>query len=91
MENENSKVKVIDRNSGYVFFESNIDGLELASQKAAELELLGLDIELISPTLPQTLLESLGVKSYEAEKYLNSLDEELHSHENSSCSNCLIN
>jgi hypothetical protein len=88
MKNEIPKIKVIDRATQHIFFEADLDQANLATEKAAELESLGLDIDVISPTLTQTLLQSLGVNEEDSKTYLDSLDEEIHSHDNSNCSDC---
>jgi hypothetical protein len=89
MEKENSKIKVVDKQTGHIFLEVSFEEREKACSYAAELEEMGLDIEILSPTLSESLLNSLGASPDETNSYLKSLEEEIDAHESPICSNCL--
>lgn len=85
MEKEKSKIIVRDVHTQQVLFECSVEESEKAYQFAAEMEDMGLDIEVVSPTLSETLSTSLGRTKEEFEVYKNSMDEEIDSHEGSCC------
>lgn len=58
---------------------------EKAYAFAAEMEEMGLEIEVISPTLTDTLSESLGLTKEQLQEYKNSMEEEIEAHEGSCC------
>ena len=80
MGKEKSKIQVRDVLSGAVLFECSMEESHKAYAFAAEMENLGLDIDLRSPTLTETLSNSLGLSQEEKETYRLSLDEEIDSH-----------
>ncbi|WPU64629.1 hypothetical protein [Peredibacter starrii] len=85
MEKEKSKILVRDVQTQQVLFECAITESEKAYQFAAEMEEMGLDIEVVVPTLGETLSNSLGLSREDLEKYKESLEEEMDSHEGSCC------
>lgn len=85
MEKSKPKILVRDVQTKSVLFECAITESEKAYQFAAEMEEMGLDIEVISPTLGETLSNSLGLNQEELQKYKESLEEEMDSHEGSCC------
>lgn len=85
MEKSKPKILVRDVHTQQVLFECGITESEKAYQFAAEMEEMGLDIEVISPTLGETLSNSLGLSKEDQEKYKESLEEEMDSHEGSCC------
>lgn len=85
MEKEKSKILVRDVQTQQVLFECAITESEKAYQFAAEMEEMGLDIEVIVPTLGETLSNSLGLSREQVQEYKNSLEEEMDSHEGSCC------
>ena len=80
-----SKVRIIEKNSGQVLFECDPMHVDLAYEKAAGFEEMGLDIRLDVPTVNQTLADSLGVEGVALNNYQDSLAEELEDHEGSCC------
>lgn len=85
MVKEKSKIQVREVQSGAVLFECPVEEAQKAYAFAAEMETLGLDIKLISPTLTETLSESLGLSREAQEKYKQSMEEEIEAHEGSCC------
>ncbi len=85
MENEKSKILVRDILSQQTLFACEIAESEKAYQYAAQMEELGIEVEVISPTLAETLTASLGLSAEAREQYQKSLEEEMDSHEGSCC------
>jgi tRNA A-37 threonylcarbamoyl transferase component Bud32 len=85
MEKEKSKIVVRDVHTKQVLFECLVDESEKAYQFAAEMEELGLDIEVLSPTLSETLSNSLGLSKEALQQYKKSMEEEMEAHEGSCC------
>lgn len=85
MEKSKPKILVRDVQTQQVLFECAINESEKAYQFAAEMEEMGLDIEVVSPTLGETLSNSLGLSKEDQETYKQSLEEEMDSHEGSCC------
>lgn len=82
---EKSKVTVNDVNTNQTLFECSLEDVEKAYQFAAQMEELGVDVKVISPTLTQTLTRSLGLSEEQTSDYEKSMDEELEHHEGSCC------
>lgn len=85
MEKEKSKILVRDVQTQQTLFECGVTEAEKAYQFAAEMEELGLDIEVVSPTLTETLSTSLGLTKAEKEAYRQSMEDEMEGHEGSCC------
>lgn len=85
MEKEKSKILVRDVQTQQTLFECSIHESEKAWQFAAEMEEMGLDIEVISPTLSDTLSSSLGLSQEELAAYKESMEEEMEHHDGGSC------
>ena len=60
--NMNSLVKVIDQNSLTEIFSCSVDNIHSAYLYAKEMENLGLNVKIISPTITQTLADGLKVE-----------------------------
>ena len=80
-----SKAKVIEKNSGETLFECSVDDIDKAYQYALEMEEIGLDIEVVSPSAPETLAKVLGASDQELQKLQTVLKEEIEDHEPDSC------
>ena len=80
-----SKVKVIDMHSQEVLFECEIELVESAFEYAAQMEKLGIDVRILSPTITETLCDSLGIEHDEKEDYENSILAEIEDHDGSCC------
>lgn len=85
MEKEKSKIQVRDVLTKQVLFECSVSESEKAWQFAAEMEEMGLDIEVVAPTLGETLSVSLGLSQAERQAYMDSLEEEMEEHDGSCC------
>lgn len=80
-----SKVKVIDIHSQEVLFECSIEVIESAFEYAAQMEELGIAVQILSPTITDTLCESLGIERDEKEEYDNSVIAEISDHDGGCC------
>jgi hypothetical protein len=85
MEKEKSKIMVRDVETQQILLECALTESERAWQFAAEMEEMVLVVEVINPTLSETLSTSLGLSSEEKEKYRQSMEEEMEQHEGSCC------
>lgn len=85
MEKEKLKILVRDVQTQQVLFECDLNEPEKAGKFAADMEEMGLDIEVMVPTLSDTLLESLGMPEEVKEAYKAGLETEIESHEDSCC------
>lgn len=80
-----SQIQVVDNLSNEILYECSIEDSEKAYAFATEMEEMGLDIKIISPTITQTLTDSLGMSHDEKEEYENSVVAEIHDHEGGCC------
>ncbi len=76
----NTQVQIIDKESGQVLYSTTLTELETAYQKAKDFEAMGLDIELVTPSLTVSLISTLGATESEILEYKESLESELASH-----------
>lgn len=79
------KIQVIDRETKQVLLECSLEESDRAYQFAAQMENLGIGIELIQPTLSETLASALGKSDDEFTQYAESMDQEIEAHEGSCC------
>lgn len=79
------KIQVIDTQSEQVLFTCSVQESNKAYAYAAEMEAMGLDVKVISPTLADTLSASLGLSPQEQAKYQQSMEDEMDQHEGSCC------
>ena len=77
-------VIVKDNLSGEVLFKTSIENAEAAYKEASKLEEMGLDVSIESPSLPETLISSLGADQTDREHLKKEIDDEIDSH-NSCC------
>ena len=86
----NNQVRVIDSISGTVLFETSIEKMADAYAFATMMEEAGLDIEIKSPGLAETLIKSLGADETEINQYKQSLQDEIDEHDDFDfgCSTC---
>ncbi|OIQ19767.1 MAG: hypothetical protein BM556_04605 [Bacteriovorax sp. MedPE-SWde] len=84
-------VKLVDKMTGSVLFECSIQDIDKAYVQAEEYEQMGLDIELKAPSMPETLVRSLGGSDESINELNKALDDEIASHieEDLGCSVCL--
>lgn len=81
----NRRVLVVDELTNEALYECDIEELELAYQRAGELEQMGLVVKVVAPSITQTLTQSLGLSFDEEEEYQNSVTAELEDHDGSCC------
>lgn len=75
-----SEIKVIDKTSGTVIKTFAIEDQDQAYSFAEQMEALGMDIEIDQPSLPETLLSSLGRSETELQSLREEMNEEIDSH-----------
>jgi hypothetical protein len=85
MEKSKPKVQVKDISTDQILFECEVHESEKAYTYAAQMEEMGLDIKVVSPTLGETLSNSLGLSAEQQNEYKESMEEEINSHEGSCC------
>lgn len=85
MEKEKLKIQVLDVQTDQILFECSIGDSEKAYEYAAQMEEMGLDVKVQSPTLSQTLTSSLGLSREEIAEYERSMEEEIEHHDGSCC------
>lgn len=85
MVKEKSKILVRDTQTQQVLYSCDLQDSEKAWKYAAEMEEMGLDVEIITPTLGETLSHSLGLSQQDLQTYRESMEEEIDSHEGSCC------
>ena len=67
-------VKVIEIQEGKVLFECNMEEIQLAYDQAAVFEEMGLDIEVLAPSAPETLAMALGSSKEDLEHLKDSIE-----------------
>ncbi len=83
-----SKIKIFDSES-QLLYEFSMDQVEAAYAKAQELEEMGIEVTLKSPSLPETLGNTLGMSEADREKLRIEIEEEVESHnEKPTCGGC---
>jgi hypothetical protein len=75
------KVQVLSTDSKEVLFECEVDQESHAYEYAAQMEELGVEVEVISPNVIDTLTTALGLKKDEEDAFRHSVYEEIHDHE----------
>ena len=77
------KIKILEKNSGEILMSLESHELEKAYFEATQFEQMGLDVEVVAPTVTQTLTDSLGMSFDEKEEYEQSVAAEIADHEGS--------
>jgi hypothetical protein len=75
------KVQVLSTDSNEVLFECDLSNESQAYEYAAHMEELGIDVEVVSPNVIDTLTTALGLKKDEEDAFRHSVYEEIHDHE----------
>jgi hypothetical protein len=78
---QNMLVTIKDKISGNILFSCTIDQLDEAYHQAKHFEEMGLDIEIDSPSITETLASSLGKTGKELKDFRNSVNHELEDHD----------
>lgn len=74
-----------DRLSGTILKKFNLSDAANAFEYSKECEEMGLDVEIISPTVTATLADSLGISDEAKQEMEKSIEEELEDHDFSCC------
>jgi hypothetical protein len=83
-------VKVIDNISQTVLFECDITEIDRAYAHATKYEEMGLDINVVAPSLPETLATSLGQSPEQIAKLTKEMDEEIEDHNLGNLTGCAV-
>ena len=59
--NNSSKAQVIEKQTQEVLFECEVSEIEKAYKYASDMEAMDLEVEVLAPGLPQTLIDQLGM------------------------------
>lgn len=79
MDKMTSSVKVFDA-EGQLLFECPVDEAEKAHSYAVEMEKMGVEVGLSSPSIPETLLVSLGARKDDLQSLGREIEGEIESH-----------
>lgn len=74
------EIKVIETSNNQTLFSCSIDEADKAYKFASEMEEIGIDIKIVSPSIAETLGETLGVKQEEMDEFKESMEAEIASH-----------
>jgi len=78
-------VKVIATDTDEVLFETDMDHLDEAYNYASKMDKMGIDVRVDSPTVTESLVNSLGLNFDQKYKFDKSVEDELNDHEGSCC------
>lgn len=80
-----TQMQVIDKNSGECLFECSMEKMEQAYDFAKLMEINGMNVEIRSPSITNTLAASLGIMGSEADEFEQSVEEEMEDHDGRCC------
>ncbi len=80
-----SNVIVKDKQSDEKLFECQVHDLELAYRYASQMEEMGIEVDIIAPTITDTLCESLGIENDKKADFDQSVVAEIDDHDGSCC------
>jgi len=86
MSDEVMKIQVIDKQSLQLLKSFDLNSEDSAYQFSVEMEKLGLEVDIVLPSVIHQLAQSLGKKGEELKELDESLNEEIEEHP--SCMNC---
>ena len=89
--NKNLTVKVIELNDRQELFECEIHEIDKAYKFASDMEQMGIDVKIISPSITRELSHSLGVSEEDWKKIAASLDDEIADHQAEEIDSCCAN
>lgn len=84
-----SRIKVREKQSLEVLFECDVTEEEKAYQYARDMEAMGIDVNVEIPSVSETLISVLGANESDVEALKEMMDEEIDSHNDVSCHDCL--
>ena len=74
-------VQILDKETENILFECPIESIEQAYEQARNFEQMGLDVQIKTPSITQTLAHSLGKTGPELDKYNESVQHEMDDHD----------
>ena len=78
-------VKVIDKLEGQTILECPVEEQDKAFEYAKQMEELGLDVKIDSPSVPESLARVLGAREQEIQNLRHEIDKEIDSHSPDTC------
>ena len=80
-----SLIQVLSVDSEEVLFECETNKAEEAFEYAAKMEQMGIEVRVVSPTITESLCDSLGIELDKRADYEQSVFEEIADHDGSCC------
>ncbi len=77
-------MQVID-SEGQILFSCSVEEEEKAFNYAREMEEMGIEVKISAPSLPETLIQSLGAGEDDTQKLRQELNEEIEDHDIGCC------
>ena len=84
-----SRIKVREKQSSEVLFECEINEENKAYAYAKDMEEIGIEVEVEIPSVSETLISVLGANESDVDALKAMMDEEIDSHNDVSCNDCL--
>lgn len=80
-----SLVQVIEENTNEVLFECELSESESAFEYAASMDKMGISVKVVSPTITESLCDTLGIERDERDEFEESVLAEIEDHDGSCC------
>lgn len=84
-----SRIKVREKQSREVLFECEVSEENKAYAYAKDMEEMGIDVDVEIPSVSETLISVLGANESDVDALKVMMDEEIDSHNDVSCNDCL--
>ena len=78
-------VKVIDKLEGQLLYECPVEEQDKAFEYAKQMEELGIEVEINSPSVPESLAQTLGAPEEDLQNLRKEILEEINSHNSGCC------
>lgn len=78
-------VKVIASDTNEILLETDIESLDDAYKFASQMDEIGIQVEVLAPTITETLSDTLGLSIDDKYHYEKSVDDEISEHDGSCC------
>ncbi|MBT4790585.1 MAG: hypothetical protein HON90_03360 [Halobacteriovoraceae bacterium] len=85
-----AKIKIINTDTDEILFQFDMDQADMAFSRASELEQMGLSISVKTPTISESLCNSLGLNIDQKMEYQESVLAEIEDHDGSCCASTSI-
>lgn len=82
------KIEVREKTTKTLLFSCPIEAEEKAYQYASEAESMGIEVELISPSVISNLAKALGASANDLQVIENSMNEEIENHQSCNSPSC---